>query len=328
MKWLLVGDPHAVRAELGDLSLMRDQVLRLEKSQGIDHVVYLGDLYDNFGLKDVEVERFWQETFDAHRNPAIAIVGNHDRPGDRSSSAHALQTFRGIKSYIVDHPLVVESVGFIPFYFTGDEFVSAANDKASGVCDTKVLICHQAVSGAKYDNGYPVEDTADTSKVPQENVMSGHLHTAQSFGKVWYPGSPRWRTVHDANKKKDLWVISTNSDGVVSSKSFESECSKLVHIKDPEDARAGVERLAKPGDRLVVDIVGEKSYIEERRKYWADFGEKVRIRAMPTEKRATKVKESDGVESAFGKYQESFRSPRGTSNEVLKTLVKERFRHA
>jgi DNA repair exonuclease SbcCD nuclease subunit len=296
----------------------------------VDYVVYLGDLYDNFGLKDLEVERFWQETFDAHRQEVIAIVGNHDRPGDKASQANGLLAHRGNRTYICDHPFVVGQVGFIPYYHSGEEFVEAANDKASNVRDAKVLICHQAVVGAKYDNGFPADGKADTSLVPQQTVISGHLHTAQSFGKVWYPGSPRWRTVHDANKVKSLHVITTSDQTgeVLSDQAFPSACSKLVHLKETEgeEYEADTQGLGER-DRLVVDLVGSKAFIEDRRKHWAGI-EGTRIRAMPTEQRVSKVKESDGISVAFGKYQEQFKPPRGTSLEVLKKMAKERFTHA
>jgi predicted phosphodiesterase len=321
MKALLVGDPHGTRAEMEDLLRLRAQVLDIEKRIGVDLTVYLGDLFDAFGLKDLEVERFWAETFAMHEKEVIALVGNHDRAGDSSLTAHSLQTLGRGGVYVVDRPMVVHGLSFIPFAFSTEQFYRYTQGIAT---TTKVLVCHQALSGARYDSGHPAEGPSAES-VPHETIISGHLHTAQSFGKVWYPGSPRWRTVHDANKSKSLWVIDVAADGsIFHSQEFPSECRQLLHHIDLEHGQGVIGLLPSPDARYVIDIHGSKAFIEERRKAYSPYPN-CRLRVFPTEARVSKVRESDGIEVAFRKYQETFKAPKGTPPEVLARMTKERF---
>ena len=336
MKILLVGDPHIVVSEMDDAVRMRNQVQRIEREENPDFILWMGDLFDNFGLKDIEVERFWQETFDYRDGTArhIALVGNHDRKGDRASDANALQVFddrEGVVT-IVDSPLSIDplglsidplelgGVGFLPFYFTPEDFLKAADTITDRV---KTLFCHQALAGAVYDSGHKVEDGANAEGLPFELVVSGHIHTAQSFGKVWYPGSCRWRTAHDVNKVKSLWLLTIEDGHIVSSKEFKSECSPLIGILDDEESTVGVSATNLKA-RYLVDIKGSKMYIDSRSKEWKAYPN-VRIRTISTEKKSIKVRESEGIEVAFRKYQEIFKPTRGTPPDVLAKLVRERF---
>src|SRR6185369_11497831 len=120
------------------------------------------------------------------------LVGNHDRSHDTNITGNTLR-YASPTVTVVDEPMTLgNGLVFMPWYAKPQDFIKAAGNYTT-------LICHQTLQGAKYENGFPAADGVPAEMVPAKTIISGHIHTPQMFGKVWYPGAPRWRIATDAN---------------------------------------------------------------------------------------------------------------------------------
>lgn len=327
MKVVVVGDPHATVNELQDCQKLIDLTVSVGKEAKADAVLFLGDLYHNHGVMHVEVMHFWKRAFAQINQEGMkvwALVGNHDMPGNDASTAHALLAHTGSDDItIIDTPRLMEGVAFIPYMPSQESFVEAAKELGGST-----LVCHQTFDGSAYDNGFYAHDGFDASLLPQEQILSGHIHTAQHIGKVWYPGSPRWRTLSDANLDKAIWVLDISKGTLADAKSFSTNqaCRQILYRKyqngDFDQPVHTVDGRLSPDYDWRIDCIGTSEEIEAFIKEHSGPG--VRIRVFTTDKRDIKVKESEGIETAFFKYLGGSVPKWGTDPETLKNLAMER----
>jgi len=331
MKLLVIGDVHAQLEDLADCVAFRDIALNACREHQPDMVVFLGDQYHNHSIKHVEVERFWQQFFSqlvlSGEPSVLALVGNHDRPGNANSSANAMQAHPEI--YVVDRPSVRGNILFVPYYHDPKELVRVAQEHP----EQNVLFCHSAFVGGHYDNGAPIKsdafygkDVATPDDIPQTTIVSGHIHKAARFGKVWYPGSPRWQTMGDANTERAIWVVSVDETGIVPGSDICIPTNSLRRtwqlIYTPESLCEKQFAEISKYDKVLVNIEGPVAFCEEAKRNLQARG--FRVRAFPTDRRATKVSEAEGVGVAFEKHFASYRPKFSTSKELLRGLVRER----
>lgn len=194
------GDPHGKMSNLTTFQAFLDHLNAF--SQKCDTVVILGDLFNNHALVRSEVLNEWTRYFRNIDRPHIVLVGNHDKVSPESS-IHVLNVFRDYKNVaIVDKPAEIDSVLFMPYVHTVEEFKRAIKDTTA----TR-LVCHQTFDGAMYDNGFYAPHGIPMDAIKQfQLVISGHIHREQEFGNVWYPGSPFAMNFMDAGEEKSLWL--------------------------------------------------------------------------------------------------------------------------
>ena len=320
---LLVGDIHATPEELGDCEKLIDLICETLDSHGdIAAVTFLGDQYNTFNVVRTEVMDFWIRSFDRIRNHknsphVIALVGNHDYAGEglkiHSMSAHqdAITVIDRYDIWNSDKILV------LPYMSDKDEFIRMCRENS----EMTTVVCHQSFNGGTYENGMYIPDGIDPLEIPQDRIISGHIHMPQSFGKVTYIGAPRWRSIKDANTERHLWSLSAY--GVLAPLvSTGTHCRQIrFHLDTPNDP------ISLPLDDSVdwrIDIRGPSDWIEKRRGLLAGKG--VRLRTFKEDAIVAKVKESEGVDLAFYKYVGCFKPRYGTSMEVLKTMVTDRIK--
>jgi hypothetical protein len=226
------------------------------------------------------------------------------------------------KLHIIDAPAWLPWGGLgIPYLSRSDELPEIAKYWQRMGCK-KLLVCHQTFNGSKYENGFYASDGVDPDLLSQEYIISGHIHTPQRVGKVWYPGSPRWQIVTDANTDRAIWVVEHDDEGIpVNYTSFDTStvCKPIWLLEDREEAQAEVG--ARTGT-IIVDVHGTDAYVQARRAALEAQG--VRVRSFPVAKRAPRVKESDGVATAFRKHAHAYPAKNGTPNPVLWGLAQER----
>lgn len=327
MRLLLVGDPHATVDSLDECRNLVQLVCDVAKDNDIDRIVLLGDLYHTHAVMRVEVLEFWKWAFNMMANTGAgiyALKGNHDMSG--SGSGHALMAHNTDRMVtVVDQPFTEaeHSLGWIPYQDDPQEFVRLANALAT---TSKVLICHQSFMGFTYENGHAIEDGIDTDSLPQKLIISGHIHSPQRNGKVWYPGAPRWRTAADANVNRAIWLVEINGQGeIVEEEPFGTHgvCSPIIALEDTPDAPLLpiITESLPENARVMIDIRGPESWIEQRKPlYQTNY----RIRTFRTDNRVIRVKESDGIKNAFESYMKGYVPKYGTPKEVLANLVKDR----
>lgn len=325
---LFVGDVHATPDSLEECWRLIEFVAETAEIHQVRRVVFLGDQYHNHALVHLEVMRFWMKAFEKlrldHGLKVWALVGNHDRPGDASSDAHAMAPHqqhiivaghggRGVAlgNGVHDHLIL------LGYFHDPEKFLEAAQKHHY----IPTIVCHQTFVGALFENNWPAPDGIDQNLVPQKTIISGHIHTPQTLGKVWYPGSPRWRTVGDANQDRGIWVVRFNEDGTIADRemfSTKNVCKPIYQLED----RPGAPAEVPDHGAIVVDVYGPTAYVLQRKAELEQRG--IRVRGFAEDRQAVKVRESEGIKVAFDKYLASFEARGGTSAEVLMGMARER----
>jgi DNA repair exonuclease SbcCD nuclease subunit len=321
MRYLFVGDIHAVPEELEDCHALRKMVEFYTFAEQVDVVVFLGDQYHTHSIIRAEVMAFyrmwfreWRERFSTK---IIALTGNHDYAGE-GHSVHAMMIHEE-QIKVVDKPCRLGGLLFMPYYSDREKFVADANAHPG----TNTLVCHQTFVGSRYENGLPALDGIDLKRIPQKTVISGHLHTPQEFDTAIYIGAPRWRSLSDANVDRALWIYDFDAHGNVTNKaSFDTSeyCQQIRYVCITPDNLFDGEM--DPRHDWRVDIKGPAIFVAVQKKLWARPG--VKVRTFLTDKPISKVRESEGIGTAFRKFLKEYKPTNGTPIEVLEDMARER----
>ena len=316
---LFIGDPHVTVDEIEDAEKLFGFALDCCVYNNIPGVTILGDLHHNFTVINVKVTAFYREVFARFRANGIrvrALVGNHDMPGDGSGYPHALISYPEIE--VIDKPTVIDGVLYVPYIPDPNLFIDVCQKAA-----THLVVCHQEFNGAIYDNGFYAPNGVDPSRLSLQSFVSGHIHGPQRFANVWYPGAPRWRTISDANKSRDIWLLTIEDGRLICSESFSTGkvCRQIFEVKVTEDKGFVADGSAKDDWRISVEgsaeFVTATVPLVKASMPWAT------IRSI-IQDRHISVRESDGIPQAFKKYADSYVPQNGTPPEVLSRTAVER----
>lgn len=330
-KVLYIGDVHATLGELEECKALLGWVDSIVSDTKPDSVVFLGDQLNDFDVLSIRTIGFWREWLGKLGGKTLVylLVGNHDRIGPRDrTEANAMATFDSIQGVVVvDRPTMISNgILAIPYADSPEQFLSfVATDSDQEV---KTLICHQAFNGAKYDNGFFVKDGVPMETIPPSaGVISGHIHKPAAFGSIWYPGSPRWRTMNDVNVDRHIYLVTHDESGGVSYKTAiptDEICRRIWRFDESQDAPLDPSALSKvrPQDKVVVFVSGSPSFVRSRCSEIRTLGHEAR--PCVTQGAQVAVRESCGVDDAFGKFIEAYKPLRCTPVEKLKEMVSER----
>lgn len=328
MKLLFVGDPHVEGTSIQDAQRLMDLVDEVSFKNSPTTVLIVGDLYHTHGTIDANVQLFWWDFFEKmseRGTECIVLKGNHDGPGENGSRACALRAHSSqrLVETVIDEPLAKKGVLFCP-YTSAEQLVkwsATYQERWTSSRSYKTLICHQTFDGSTYENGFYAGDGLDPALITQPQIISGHIHSPQEFGKVWYPGAPRWRTAADANTDRSIWLLEFEDGVLVKRTPFDTStvCKKIHLLEDTPD----VEFLCRPciGHEYRVVSRGPAEWLEKRAAFFTSWA---KWRGINTDVRRAVVRESDGIGVAFGKWSDDFTPQHGTPKPVLKEMVKDR----
>ena len=297
MKILRVGDPHVTVSNISESENLIDFVISTAREHDIKHVEFLGDLFHTHAIIRVEVLDFWRKTFLRLHYAGLhttTLVGNHDQPGSREKEQlmNALDVFNNAMPSlsVIKEPCIIKHgdeymAAYIPYMSSKEDFIKASKGLFEQGAH-QVLVAHQTFTGAQYDNGFYAEDGIDPKLVSQENIISGHIHATQQIGKCFYPGTPKWDTMSDANAKKGIWIFTHNADGSIADKEFIST-EKVVTpiVKHVIEEGGEVPRLSKSA-RNYIELKGKSAWIAEMKKKYKG---KASIKAKPTDRRVGNI---------------------------------------
>jgi DNA repair exonuclease SbcCD nuclease subunit len=324
MRYLFVGDPHATVDALPECRRLIDLIKSTAVQYEVDVVCLLGDLYHTHASMRVEVMEFWREAFDKIGSWVYVLKGNHDMPND-GSKATSLNAHRGAPNVkLFTEPELVEhddgaNILFCPYIADKQQFLDEVTGK-----NVPFLICHQSFLGFRYENGTPIEDGVDFNSLRFSKIISGHIHSPQEIGKVWYPGAPRWRIASDANTERHIWVVDLHLDGTMTKVvgvPTSKDCSELICLEDRPENPLPDDLVFHNYARVMIDIHGPQDWIEKRKSRYPLAH---RVRTYRTDNKVIRVKESEGIEKAFQSFLEQYTPKKGTDKKVLLKLVKER----
>lgn len=280
IRTLIVGDPHLQVQRLDDGRKFIERIYNL----AIEHemLIILGDMFDTFAVVRSEVLSLWAEFFHHLRNktPVIALVGNHDFCGQQGG-CHALEVFRDRIS-VVDskRPSCFAGIYFLPFIRDKGEFEKAARECPRD----SVLFCHQSFTGAVFNEGYFDPDGADPACVGHLGaVISGHVHTRQTIGNIWYPGTPFQHTFADVGQEKRVFSLHLSQTGYNISKEHDLGMPRfeMIQVKDLTKPfnEALLEALPIPKSDVSYKIVGRASPSEIAEFWKSDKAKALRAQA-------------------------------------------------
>jgi DNA repair exonuclease SbcCD nuclease subunit len=229
IKTLVVGDPHLQVQKINDARKFIERLYPI----AVEHemLILLGDLFHTFAVVRSEVLSLWNEFFDHiyKRLNVVALVGNHDYAG-QSGGSHALEVFKG-KINVVDRLGSFAGIYYLPFIRDNALFEL----QCRGLPRESVLICHQSFAGAAFDNGYYDPQGAKTDCVSHLGaVISGHIHTQQKIGNIWYPGTPFQHTFAEAGQEKRVFTIHLSQTGYTLIKEHDLGMPRfeIIQVKD------------------------------------------------------------------------------------------------
>jgi len=321
MRLLLVGDPHVTVDELEDSQALLDGVFSLYRQLEPSAVVFMGDLHHNHAVVRVEVLDFWLRNLARFpKEKTFVLVGNHDRPNDSSSGCHSLQAYTSLANVVEKPTHIGDGIWAFPYMQT-EEFVTAAL-----ATQPKVLLCHQTFDGSKYENGFYAPDGVKPEHVGVPKVISGHIHTAQVLnwvgGYIQYIGSPRWRSISDANVEKSVVLYDTDQD-TFDGFPTNTFCKPIYSftVKTVNDLENCV--FKTPG-KVFVDVMAIRADFEDLACKIRAKIPNAKIRPIFIESKKADVQESQGIYNALRQFVASFSPPYGTPKEVLLDLVSRR----
>jgi DNA repair exonuclease SbcCD nuclease subunit len=270
MKTLRMGDPHVKITNLEESEKLMQFVLETARLHNVDTIELLGDLFDTMSIIRLEVLEFWRVWLWklSQEFITIVLVGNHDQSGNRNSPQHSLSSFVMLnpdRLWIIERAALIVGIGYLPYIHDNDTFVKEANTLAE--LGAKFLVSHTEYAGSQFDNGMyaPHGVNPDLIDTRLEKLLSGHVHTEQEFGRVIYPGTARWASVSDANKRKGIWIYEHDLTGSMIGREFLSTGG----VVEPIVAIAWKEGEPTPqladGARISVEMIGTSAWIAQNK---------------------------------------------------------------
>jgi len=241
--YIIIGDPHITIKNLRESNDFFEHIAKkVEQCRGIEpvEIIILGDGQHNHSVIRMEVLNYWDYLFETlSKMETITniyyLVGNHDLSGDknreRDQSAFSVFSGKYPKVQIINKPKVFDNVAFMPYYSSEKSFLDGCH-KLYEKGATETVICHQTFNGAKYETGMYAPEGFDHTKVPQNKILSGHIHIKQEFDKVFYPGTWRWMTKSDANTEKGYITAMNSGNGILEDIEFHPTEDVCTPIKE------------------------------------------------------------------------------------------------
>jgi len=204
---------------------------------------------------------------------------------------------------IVDHRIDLDCISLVPYIPNHGEFPT----------DTKeICVAHQTFIGADYGYTRP-EAGVDASTVPSSIIISGHVHLRQSFGKVYYPGTPYAQSVNDIDQVKGVMIFDTDTyqqtfieSPLPKWRGAKYEIGPLFSVQDIHENLAVT--LTK-SDHWVIEITGPRAeivgYMNSDQFIALQKEYDIRIRPNATDKEKQKVKiEALSMEHILKEYSD------------------------
>jgi hypothetical protein len=241
-------------------------------------------------------------------------------PGTGAQTPHALLAYEDL-IMIVDRPVVFDYSLYLPYYADPNLFHGAV-EQAAGF---EKIYCHQEFNGAMYDNGFFAPHGADPSLMDVPTI-SGHIHTPQKLGQVWYPGAPRWRTASDANIERSITYI--NTQGKATEHIYTGGTCKRIWVTKYIEGSPGLDNPPMNNkDEFRFHIEGTAEYVQNTQADIQRYYPRPRISSVIKDKRI-RVRESDGIDVAFKKYATNFKAKNATPPALLMEKASQLFQRA
>jgi len=200
-KVILTADIHlGVVGRLNDIIFSCRVMREYAHSNGIDTAIVLGDLFHDRQTLDISMlnsaSRFFEETSKQYDQQWIVFPGNHDLFLKHSWDVTSLVPMRKHLTVIEDIKAIkLDEQRFIilPFITYEKSYMKVLRKIADTVYEPgDKLLTHIGVCGAALNTCFLLKDWSIVKfdDLPFDRIYTGHFHSAQQIGNVYYPGSP------------------------------------------------------------------------------------------------------------------------------------------
>jgi len=303
--YLIVGDIHATPNNLDEVRSLFTLIEKTCKEHQTKTVILLGDQTDSHQIQNLSIMHMYKELFLQYRDlDFIVLVGNHDRAVNGNKLYHSMFPYKLYSNVcVVDEFMSMHGFDFISYCRDEQEFLNLTKNRVNDI-----LICHQEFNGCQYENGFFSKNGFDLNKVPYEQIISGHIHKAQKWDKIWYPGAPRWMTRSDANEGKAIYLWDGQKSKHIATGEF---CRPIISLNITEKSELPELGPAK----YILNVTGNRKFIQ---KIYDKYAGKAEIKTNVVDAKHVKVKESLGINKALEKFVLNDYVPQyGIDKEVL-----------
>jgi DNA repair exonuclease SbcCD nuclease subunit len=289
-KTLFIGDLHV---QLNNLEDTKDLFKFIAAwADLVDRVVFLGDIFHTHSVLRQEViaavkEGFY-EIYEKNKNIQV-VVGNHDLVGPKSTNMNACSlTLNHDIVQVIDEPQSDSLFLMVPYVPDHEEFVKICND-TTHPDKPKVLVCHGTFEGAVYENGFPCPDGVDRSRIPFDEIISGHIHMRAEFNGITYVGTPRAISASEANQPKFLMIYNSQTKqkewipvGNLCKRYFRFDVKdEFTELNIPSDLTSK--------DDVRIYVSGSKSFVDEASRQCTELVQGAKIIPIITETLVNKL---------------------------------------
>ncbi len=195
MKVLVIGDPHFQISNTVETELFIVEIEKLAQTENPNFIVILGDLLHTHERLHTIPLNYAYKFIDKMRKIALTfvLVGNHDYINNQQflTENHWMNSLKKWKNVrIVDKVLyyLEQEKLFLFCPYTHNGLFQKALDTSEVNWKTATCIfAHQEFQGCKMGGIVSIDGDTWDEKNPQ--VISGHIHSKQTLGNVYYCGS-------------------------------------------------------------------------------------------------------------------------------------------
>lgn len=228
----VIGDPHFKLKYTSEGIEFSKKVLIEADHRNPDFIVILGDTLDTHEVVNIQPHNIACSMIDGLRKiaPVYLIIGNHDLINHKQYLTDQ-HIFNPLKQWdnvtVVDKPIVENIKGevftFCPYVENGkfgyalEQTYSQEHFWDESLC----IFAHQEFKGCKM--GAKISEDGDEWEVTYPMVVSGHIHSYQVLGNIYYPGSAIQHAFGESHNKR-VWLIDFGK--------YVSECKDNTKLED------------------------------------------------------------------------------------------------
>lgn len=299
-------------------------------------LMFMGDQYHLFGVKNVEVEKFWTWAFTyIHVNlgyPALGIIGNHDMNQEETANSMDVHNDH-VHTIGAEGMMLTPTVGVVGFIRNEDLFHAKVMELYNA--GARKVFCHADFDGAQFESGYYSPHGFKLDRYPADlNFFSGHVHLKQEFGNIYYFGTPRHLTKSDIDEKKGVHLMDLNTGFMLFSPTPQEVWSPFVRVdviegsegvKDKINLIENYAREFTSPSRIYAHITGTKEYVKKTERSLPG-GIKISSTYTDEDSKPAEIRESEGIPVTFHKFSVDFfqknNVPADIQAEVLERVHK------
>ncbi len=220
-KIALVADIHfGVPGRLNDIVFSCEAIRDYCAANNIDTVIVLGDMFHDRRSLEIDVLvaacNFLESTF-KYDQKWITFPGNHDMFLRHSWEINSLMALNKHLTLINDIKLLKINdrrfwvLPFIQFEKSYMSVVSMINERCE---NGDKLLTHVGVRGATLNTCFLLKDWSFVAfeSFDFDRIYTGHFHSNQQLGNVWYPGSPIPFKFDEGDIQHGFYVYDTDTD--------------------------------------------------------------------------------------------------------------------